>query len=119
MRFERLSAIAVIGIAVASCSEPISREQRIARNCQSADEGERLFQVYRHKLLVAKDWEGVGWTRQVVITKWLACRHKLANHAPLDDCLDHLSYDPRRGQLDFRAAIKQCVAQAKAKQARL
>ena len=108
--------IAVSSSVVVSCSEPLSRDQRVARNCQSAGEGEKLFETYRARLVTAKNWNGVGWIRQVPITKWLACRHNLATHAPLDDCLDHMAYDERQGQLPFQQAITRCVAVALKKQ---
>lgn len=114
-----LLAIAIAAsILVVSCSGPLSLEDRIARNCQSADEGKRLFEAYRHRLTKARDWQRVGWTNQVPITKWLACRHKLANHTHIDDCLDHMSYDERAGEKPFSAGIEYCTNQARSKQLR-
>lgn len=117
MKLAAFLIIAAASAAVVSCREPASRDQRIARNCKSADEGEKLFETYRTRLVAAKNWEGVGWIRQVPITKWLACRHKLVNHAPLDDCLDHMAYDEKQGQLPFQQAVDQCVATVLKKQA--
>ena len=104
--------VPTIGILLASCGEQMSASDRVARNCQVASEGEKLFEKYRERLITAKDWEAVGWIRQVPMAKLLACRHKLAHHAPLDDCLDHMAYDETQGQLPFQQAIDQCVGAA-------
>ena len=116
MRPLLLTIIMGASVLAVSCSEPMSLDDRIARNCQSADEGKRLFEVYQHRLTRARDWQQVGWTNQVPITKWLACRHQLANHAPIDDCLDRMSYDERSGEKPFSAVIEHCTDQARNKQ---
>ena len=102
--------LAVAGCLLgAACGEQSSPSERVARNCKEASEGERLFKVYAHRLSTATDWQKVSWTRQVPITKWMACRHKLANHAPIDDCLDKLSYDTRNDSLPFKSALDRCI----------
>lgn len=110
------AAIALVGLLGAGCSEPMGQAQKVARNCQHAAEGERLFRTYARVLAVARDWEKVGWIRQVPITKWMACRHQLASHAPIDDCLDQASYDPERQNVAMTTTIEQCIAVAKRKQ---
>lgn len=110
-----LMAIALAGLLGAACSEPMGQHQQVARNCSHAAEGERLFRKYAPVLVVARDWEKVGWIRQVPITKWMACRHQLASHAPIDDCLDQASYDPKRQNVAMATTIEQCIAAAKRK----
>ena len=109
--------VPAIGLLLVSCGEQMSAGDHMARNCQLASEGEELFEKYREKLVTAKDWEAVGWTRQVPMAKLLACRHKLSYHAPLDDCLDNMAYDEKQGQLPFQQAIDQCVGDALKKKA--
>ena len=91
---------------------------KIARNCKHASEGERLFTAYKKRLTFAEDWDKLGWIRQVPITKWLACRHKLPSHAPIDDCLDRLGYEAREKQMPFTTALKRCIDQAVQKRVR-
>lgn len=113
-----LVAIVLAGLLGAACSEPMGHQQKVARNCSHAAEGERLFKTYARVLVIARDWEKVGWIRQVPITKWMACRHDLTSHAPIDDCLDHASYDPKRQDVAMTTTIEQCIAAAKRKPVR-
>ena len=100
------------GLITAACGEAMPERDGVARNCKHAGEGERIFTAYQKRLSVAEDWDKLGWMRQVTVTKWLACRHKLASHAPLDDCLDRLAFAARERQLPFADGLKRCVDQA-------
>jgi hypothetical protein len=88
------------------------------RSRRQARKGEKLFKTYDHVLSAATDWGKVGWIKQVSITKWIACRHQLASHAPIDDCLDELSYNVQKETLSFKSALDRCVRQAKQEQAK-
>ena len=96
----------------------MSDADKVARNCKHAGEGEHLFNAYRKRLSFAEDWEKLGSIRQVPIAKWIACRHKLTSHAPIDDCLDRLGYEARGKRLLFAAGLKRCIDQAVSKKAR-
>ena len=74
--------VAVVSLLLANCGVPSGGNEAVARNCRFAAEGEKLFDRYSRVLRVAKDWEKVGWLRQVPVTKWMACKHNLGSHAP-------------------------------------
>ena len=112
-------ALATAGcLLMSACGQQTSHSERVARNCQEAGKGETLFKTYAHKLATATDWQKVGWIRQVSITKWMACRHQLASHAPIDDCLDKLSYNIKKEVVPFKSAVDRCIRLAKRKQGR-
>ncbi len=102
----------------AACNGPPDGNDSVARNCHFAIEGKKLFEKYSRVLRVAKDWERVGWLRQVPVTKWMACKHNLGSHAPIDDCLDKFAYDPNYRDLPINTAIDRCVERAKKRLAR-
>ena len=98
---------------VAACGAASGDNEAVARNCRFEKEGEKLFEKYSRVLTVAKDWEKVGWLRQVPVTKWMACKHKLASHDPIDDCLDKFAYDPKLQDLPIETAVDSCIEKAK------
>ena len=110
--------VAAVTLFGGACEMPSGKSETSARSCRSEAEGKRVFETYSRVLKVAKDWERVGWLRQVPVTKWMACKHNLGSHAPIDDCLDKFAYDPKDQDLPINTAIDRCVERAKKRLAR-